>query len=79
MVQMVDKVDAQLVVVEVVDLPVVSSTKHLVVKQDKRVSDTMVMVVVLVDDKVYQVSELISGLVEYRKTQMVHCQQNQVM
>ncbi len=37
------------------------------------------MVVVLVDEKVYQVSELISGLVVYPATQMVHYLQNQVM
>jgi len=37
------------------------------------------MVVVLVDEKVYQHIELISGLVVYLQIQMVHYQQNQVM
>ena len=73
------KEDALLVVEEVVVLLVVSLTQRQVVLVDKRVSDTMVMVVVLVDERVYQVSELISGLVVYLQIQMVHYLQNQVM
>ena len=76
---MVNQVDAQLVVVEVVDPPVVLSTQHLVVLVDKRVSDTMVMVVVLVDKEVYQHTEQHIGKVVYLKQQMVHYQQNQDM
>ena len=51
------KVDALLVVVEVVVLLAVSLTQRQVVLVDKRVSDTMVMVVVLVVQKVFLQSE----------------------
>ena len=42
-------------------------------------SDTMVMVVVLVDVEVYQHIEQHIGLVVYLNQQMVHCQQKQDM
>ena len=51
------KVDALLVVVEVVVLLAVSLTQRQVVLVDKRVSDTMVMVVVLLVQKVFLQSE----------------------
>ena len=76
---MVHQVDAQLVVVEVVDPPVVSSTQHLVVLVDKRVLDIMVMVVVLVVREVYQHIEQHIGKVVYLNQQMVQIQHNQDM
>ena len=76
---MVHQVDAQLVVVEVVDPPVVSSTQHLVVLVDKRVLDIMVMVVVLVVREVYQHTEQHIGKVVYLNQQMVQIQHNQDM
>ena len=79
MVEMVHQVDAQLVVVEVVDPPVVLSTQHLVVLVDKRVSDTMVMVVVLVDREVYQHIGQHIGKVVYLNQQVVHYQQKMDM
>ena len=73
------KEDALLVVEEVVVLLVVSLTQRQVVLVDKRVADTMVMVVVLVDVEVYQHIEQHIGLVVYLNQQMVHYQQKEDM
>ena len=65
MVVMVHQVDVQLVAVAVEDLPVVSSTKQMVVKVELLVSDIMVMVVDQVVEEVYQHIEHHFGMVVY--------------